>query len=75
MAQWVWNLPVMQETQETRILSLGQADPLEEGMSPWTEEPRRPQSTGWQRARHDESDLAPTHNKIRRAETQGRACG
>ena len=43
------NSPAMQETQETRVLSLGQENPLEEGMTthssilawriPWTEEP------------------------------------
>ena len=43
------NLPAMQETQETWVRSLGQEDPLEEGMAthssilawriPWTEEP------------------------------------
>ena len=46
MAQWVKNLPAMQET---RIHSLGQEDPLEKKMAlhsstlaweiPWTEEP------------------------------------
>ena len=46
MAQMVKNLPAMQETQ---VQSLGQEDPLEEGMAthssilaciiPWTEEP------------------------------------
>ena len=45
----VKNLPVMQETQETQVRSLGQEDPLEQGMAthfsflawriPWTEEP------------------------------------
>ena len=50
MAQWIKNLPVMQETQETGIQSLGQEDPLEKEMTtpssilaweiPWTEEPR-----------------------------------
>ena len=49
MAQWVKNLPAMQETQETWIQSLGWEDPLKEGMAtqssilawrtPWTEEP------------------------------------
>ena len=29
-AQWVKNLPAMQETQETEVGSLGQEDPLEE---------------------------------------------
>ena len=48
MIQWVKNLPAMQETQ---IQSLGQEDPLKEGMPthssilawriPWTEEPGR----------------------------------
>ena len=31
MAQWVENLPAMQETQETRVRCLGQEDPLEGG--------------------------------------------
>ena len=45
----VKNLPAMQEPQETLVQSLGQEDPLEEGMAthssilawrvPWTEEP------------------------------------
>ena len=49
MAHWVKNLPAMQETQEMRVRSLGQEDPLEKGMAthfsilawriPWTEEP------------------------------------
>ena len=30
MAQWVRNLPAVQETQETRVQSLGLEDPLEE---------------------------------------------
>ena len=33
MAHWVKNLPAMQETQETRVQSLGQEDPLEEEMA------------------------------------------
>ena len=47
----------MQETQELQVLSLGQEDPLEEGMTthsgilawetPWTEEPGRLQSNSW----------------------------
>ena len=46
MAQWVKNLPAMQETW---VQALGREDPLEEGMAthsnilawetPWTEEP------------------------------------
>ena len=53
-------LPAMQET---RVLSLGQADPLEKEMAthsstlawkiPWTEEPGRLQSMGLQRVGHD----------------------
>ena len=49
MAQWVKNLPEMQETQEMWVQPVGQADPLEEGVAthssilawriPWTEEP------------------------------------
>ena len=49
MALVVKNPPGTQETQETWVLSLGQEDPLEEGMAihssilawriPWTEEP------------------------------------
>ena len=60
MIQMVKNLPAMQET---RVCSLGQEDPLEKGMTthysilawriPWTEEPGRLQSMGFQRVRHD----------------------
>ena len=49
--------------QETQVLSLGQADPLEKGMTthsgilawriPWTEEPGGLQSLGLQGVRHD----------------------
>ena len=63
IAQWVKNPPAMQETQETGVRSLGWEDPLEEEMAthsrilawriPWTEEPRRLQSTGLQRVGHD----------------------
>jgi len=52
----------MQKTQETWVRSLGQEDPLEEGMatapiflpgeSLWTEEPGRLQSIGSQRVGH-----------------------
>ena len=52
------------------VWSLGQEDPLEEGMAthpsflswriPWTEEPGGLQSRGSQRVRHDWSDLAYT---------------
>ena len=56
------NLP-MQKIQEMWVQSLGQKDPLEEEMVthssilaweiPWTEEPGRLQSLGFQRVRHD----------------------
>ena len=59
----VKNLPPVQETQEMQVPSLGQEDPLEEGMathssilagkSPWTEEPGGLQSMGSQRVRHN----------------------
>ena len=62
MAQQVKNPPSMQETQEMRVRSLGQEDPLEEGMAtlssilawrPWTEEPGGLWSLGLQRIGHD----------------------
>ena len=53
----------MQETQEIRVQSLGQEDPLEKEMAthasilagriPWTEEPGRLQTLGSQRVGHD----------------------
>ena len=59
----VKNLPVVQETQESSIRSLGQEYPLEEKIAihssilaweiPWTEEPDVPQSTGLPRVGHD----------------------
>ena len=63
VAQWVKNPPAMEETRETRVLSVGQENPLEEGMAThssilaWritgTEEPGGLQSTGSQRVSHD----------------------
>ena len=60
MAQWVKNPPIMQETQEKQVQSLGQEDPLEKKMVthssilaweiPWTEEPGRLQSMGSQKS-------------------------
>ena len=60
IAQSVKNLPAMQET---RVLSLGQEDPLEKEMAthciilaweiPWMEEPGRLQSMGSQTVRHN----------------------
>ena len=52
------NLPAMQEPQEMQVQSLGQENPLEEGMAtpwrnPWTKEPGRLQSMGSQRVGHD----------------------
>ena len=59
MAQQVKNLPAMQGMQETWVQSLGQEDPLEEGLAihssilawriPMTEEPEELQSIGSQR--------------------------
>ena len=59
----VKNLPAMKETQETRVRSLGQEDPLEEGMAthpsnlawsiPWTEVPGRLWYMESQRVGHD----------------------
>ena len=53
----------MQEMKEIQALSLGQEDPLEEGMAtrssiltwriPWTEELGKPQSMGSQEVGHD----------------------
>ena len=72
MAQWLKkkNLPVMQETQEMQIQSLGLEDPLEEEMvthsstlaqkTPWTEDPGGLQSKGLQRVGHS---LATEHSK------------
>ena len=60
VAQWVENLPAMQET---RFGSYGQEDPLEKEMAthssilawkiPWMEEPGRLQSMGLQRVGHN----------------------
>ena len=60
MAQMVKNLPAMQET---KVPSLSQEDPLEEGMAthssilawiiPWTEENGKLQSMGSQRVGDD----------------------
>ena len=60
----VKNLPAIQKTQEVLwVQSLGQEDPLEEGMAthssilawriPWTEEPGRLQSMGLHKVRYD----------------------
>ena len=62
MAQPVKNLPAMQETQQMRIQSLDQEDPLEEETAThssilawkisWTEDPGRLQSMWLQKVRH-----------------------
>ena len=59
----VKNLPAMQEPQETRVLSLGWEDPLEEEMATnpsllawivsWIESPGGLRSMGSQRVGHD----------------------
>ena len=59
----VKNPPAIKEIQETQVLSLGQEDPLEEGMAthysilawriPWTEEPGGLQSMGLQTIRNE----------------------
>ena len=63
MAQWLKNLPAMQQTQDMWVLFLGLEDPLEEGMEthssilawriPWTEEPDGLRSMGSQTVGHD----------------------
>ena len=64
----------MQETLEMQVWSLGQEDPLEEGMAthsnilawriPLTEETGGLRSVGSQRVRHDWSDLARTYSGL-----------
>ena len=71
LARVVKNPPAMQET---LVWSLGQEDPLEEGMAthsrilawriPWTEEPKGLQPIGSQRVRHDWPDLAQDHHRL-----------
>ena len=63
VSQWVKNPPAVQETQEMRIRSLSQEDPLEKEMAthpsilawriPWTEESGGLQSMGLQRVGND----------------------
>ena len=70
----VKNLPARQEPQDTRVQSLGQEDPREEGMANhssiidwrilWTEEPGKPQSIELQRLGHDQSNLTHMHAYI-----------
>ena len=56
VAQMVKNLPAMQETW---VWSLGQEDPLEEGMA--THSPGELQSMEWQRVRQDLATNTSTH--------------
>ena len=76
MALVVKNL-LMQETKEMQIQSLGQEDPLEEGMAalssilaceiPWAEEPGGLSSVGSQRVRHNlvtKQHLGATYHTI-----------
>ena len=71
VAQWIKNLPAMQETLGIWVQFLDQKDPIEEGTAThshilawrisWTEEPGRQQSSGSQRVRHDWSNIAHIH--------------
>ena len=71
--KWIDNLKNLPAKKETQVPSLGQEDPLEKGMAthssilawriPWTEEPGRLKSIGWQRAGHDWVTNAFTFNK------------
>ena len=72
MAQQVKNLPVMQETQEAQVPSLGGENPLERQTAThssflaweilWTEEPGWLQSKGSSRVRHDQ---VTNHARVR----------
>ena len=65
----VKNLPAVKEMWKTRVQSLGQEDPLEDGMAthcsilawriPWTEELGRLQPMGSPRVRHDCATFTP----------------
>ena len=71
MAQWLKNLPAMQEMwQKLQVQALGQEDPLGKEIAthssiltweiPWAEEPGGLQSMGLQRVGHD---LATKHKQ------------
>ena len=74
VTQWAKNLPAMQEMEEMWVRSLGQEDPLEEGMVahssilawriPRTEEPDRLQFMELQRIGHDWSDNRHAHTQL-----------
>ena len=78
MAQCLKNLPAMQKTQEVRVQSLGQENPLEKNMAtyssilawriPWAEELGGLQSKGSQRVRHN----PPTKRVCARARARAR---
>ena len=66
MAQWIKNPPVVQETQEAWVPSVGWEDPLEMEIltihssilalkTPWTEKPGRLQSKRFPRVRYYEA--------------------
>ena len=67
----VKNPRAMQEKYDMWVPSLGRGDPPEEevathsgvlaGKIPWTEEPGRLQSTGWQRVRRDLETKPPRY--------------
>ena len=69
--------------QKRQFWSLGQEDPLKEGMAthssilawriPWTEAPAGIRSIGFQRVGHDWSDLAPMYAWIQQHEWLSRA--
>ena len=78
----------MQETQESGVRFPGGEDPLEEGMAthssilawriPWTQEPGRIRSLGWQRVGHDPGTSArmlviPTQ-ALEHSHSQGKQC-
>ena len=70
----------MQETEETRVLSLGREDPLEEGVAthssilawktPWTKEPGGLESIRSQTAGHDWRDSTHTYTRGGRNKSQ-----
>ena len=76
----VENPPAIQKSQEMRVRSLGQEDPLEEGMAThssivswrisWTEEPGGLGSIGSHRVRHDWSTHAHRPHKCTFSLTQ-----
>ena len=76
VAQWVKNPPSLQKTQEMQVPSLGQEDPLEEGMAThssilaWrilrTEEIDGLQSIGSQKIRQDYRTKATEHTRMKK---------